>query len=89
MDSYILTNNLDYDSDINDGKNVVIHFNQKDHNLRKNFGFFIFKNNIQDLGDRLNLENQLQHLCLALNIPLLNDRIADKYLYRKQIYLFK
>ena len=85
----ILTNILDYDSDINDGKNVVIHFNQKDHNLRKNFGFFIFKNNIQDLGDRLNLENQLQHLCLALNIPLLNDRIADKYLYRKQIYLFK
>ena len=80
---------MEINSDLNDGRSVVEHFNQYDHSLRKNFGFFIFKNNIQDLGDRLNLENQLQHLCLALNIPLLNDRIADKYLYRKQIYLFK
>jgi hypothetical protein len=83
-----LINNLEVDSDLNDGENVVKHFNQRDHNLRNNFGFFIFKTNIQDLSDRLNIENQLQHLCLTLNIPLLNDRISDKYLYRKQIYLF-
>jgi hypothetical protein len=55
----------------------------------KNFGFYIFKNNIQELNDRLNTENQLQHLCLTLNIPLLNDRIEDKYLYKNQIYMFK
>jgi hypothetical protein len=85
----ILTNNLNIDSDLNDGINVVKHFNQNDHNLRNNFGFLIFKNNIENLNDRLNLENQLQHLCLTLNIPLLNDRIADKYLYKNQIYLFK
>ena len=43
---------------------------------------------ITDLNDRLNLENQLIHLFLTLNIPILNDRIADKYLYKKQIFLF-
>jgi len=78
----------------------VEHFNQYDHSLRKNFGFFIFKKNITNLCDRFkknitnlcdrfNLENRLQHLCLNLNIPLLNDRIADKYLYKNQIYLFR
>ncbi len=85
----ILLNILSIDSDLNDGINVVKHFNQIGHTLNNNFGFYVFKNNIQELNDRLNIENQLQHLCLTLNIPLLNDRIADKYLYKNQIYLFK
>ena len=72
---------------MNDGINVVKHFNQKDHNLRNNFGFYVFKKNIEKLCDRLNIENQLQHLCLTLNIPLLNDRISNKYLYK--IHIFK
>jgi hypothetical protein len=80
---------LEINSDLNDGRSVVEHFNQYDHSLRKNFGFFIFKKNITNLCDRFNLENRLQHLCLNLNIPLLNDRIADKYLYKNQIYLFR
>ena len=75
-------------SDINDGVNLIEHFNQKDHDLRKNFGFFIFKTGIPDLNDRLNLENQLIHLFLILKIPILNDRVADKYLYKIQIFLF-
>jgi hypothetical protein len=85
----ILLNILSIDSDLNDGINVVKHFNQIGHTLNNNFGFYVFKNNIQELNDRLNIENQLQHLCLTLNIPLLNDRIADEYLYKNQIYLFK
>ena len=85
----ILINILSIVSNLNDGINVVKHFNQIGHTLNNNFGFYVFKNNIQELNDRLNIENQLQHLCLTLNIPLLNDRIADKYLYKNQIYLFK
>ena len=84
----ILINKTMINSDINDGVNLIEHFNQKDHDLRKNFGFFIFKTGIPDLNDRLNLENQLIHLFLTLKIPILNDRVADKYLYKKQIFLF-
>ena len=30
----------------------------------------------------------LEHLFLKLNIPILNDKIPDMFLYKKQIYLF-
>ena len=68
---------------------MVKHFNTKDHCVKENFRFFIFKNNIEDLSDRLNIETQLIHLFLKLDIPILNEKITDMFKYRKHTYLFK
>ena len=85
----IIRNDLRIDTEINDGRNVVKHFNTKDHCVKENFRFFIFKNNIEDLSDRLNIETQLIHLFLKLDIPILNEKITDMFKYRKHTYLFK
>jgi hypothetical protein len=82
----IKTGNTKEDS-INDGIYLIKHF-QKDHYFKTDSKFFIFKINITDKMDRLNIETQLMHLFLKLNIPILNDKIPDMFLYKKQIYLF-
>ncbi len=74
--------------EINDGKNLVEHFNLKDHCYKKHVKFFIYKTNVSDLSDRLNIENQLIHLFLKLNILILNEKITDMYKYNKHVYLF-
>ena len=83
----ILINNTEIDEAFNDGVSLVKHF-QKDHYFKTDLKFFIFKTNITDKNDRLNIETQLMHLFLKLNIPILNDKIPDMFLYKKQIYLF-
>ena len=76
-------------SDLNDGINLYNHFNLNNHSL-KNLKFFIFKTNVNILMDRLNIECQLMHLFLKLNIPILNceTKITDIYHYRNHSYLF-
>ena len=84
-----MTKNIKSNSDLNDSVNLIKHFCQNDHTLRKNFRFLIFKTDIIDLFDRLNLENQLIHLFLKLNIQILNVKILDLYLYKKTSVSFK
>lgn len=72
-----------------DGKtNILInHFNQEKHSL-KNIKFFIFKDNIDILNERLNIELQLIHLFLKLGITLLNEKIPSIYCHKKFLPLF-
>jgi hypothetical protein len=53
-----------------------------------NLNFFIFKDGISDLDDRLNQELQLIHLFLKLDIPLLNEKIPNIYIHKKHSILF-
>ena len=85
----IINNDLNIDPSINDGRNVVKHFNLKDHCFKEHFRFFIFKKDIEDLYDRLNIETQLIHLFIKLDTPILNEKITDIFKYRKHVYLFK
>ena len=57
---------------------MITHFNQADHSV-KNIKFFIFKDQLEELNNRLNLELQLIHLFLKLEIPLLNEKIPSIY----------
>ena len=59
-------NDLNKDPAINDGRNVVKHFNLKNLCFKDHFRFFIFKKVIEDLFDRLNIETQLIHLFIKL-----------------------
>ena len=72
-----------------DGKtNILINnFNQEKHSL-KNIKFFIFKDNIDILNERLNIELQLIHLFLKLGITLLNEKIPSIYCHKKFLPLF-
>ena len=74
---------------IQDGKtNILVnHFNLPNHCL-KNLNFFIFKDNILELNDRLNQELQLIHLFLKLEIPLLNEKIPNIYIHKNHSILF-
>ena len=74
---------------IQDGKTnkLVNHFSLSNHSLY-NLNFFIFKDNILDLNDRLNQELQLIHLFLKLEIPLLNEKIPDIYIHKRHSILF-
>ena len=65
------------ESFVDDSINLYNHFNLDNHYLRDNFNFFVFKNNINDKYDLLNIETQLIHLFLKLEIPFLNVRIPD------------
>ena len=74
---------------IQDGKtNILVnHFNLPNHCL-KNLNFFIFKDNILELNDRLNQELQLIHLFLKLEITLLNEKIPNIYIHKNHSILF-
>ena len=74
---------------IQDGKTnkLVNHFILPNHSL-SNLNFFIFKDGISDLDDRLNQELQLIHLFLKLDIPLLNEKIPNIYIHKKHSILF-
>ena len=52
-----------------------IHFNLKFHNFVNNFSFFVFKKDILDLNDRLNLESFLINLSNKLEVRLINEHL--------------
>ena len=72
-----------------DGKtNILVnHFKLQNHSL-SNLNFFIFKDNIFELDDRLNQELQLIHLFLKLGVPILNEKIPNLYIHKKHSILF-
>lgn len=74
---------------LNDEKTtkLIKHFNQSNHSI-DNFKFFIFKNNLIELNIRLNQENQLIHLFLKLDIPILNEKIPKIDCHRNHSSLF-
>ena len=56
-------------------KSVGTHFNLKGHNYKTHFSFFIFKDNIEILEDRLYIEAIILYLFENLNVKLFNDYI--------------
>lgn len=56
---------------------VSIHFNLKYHIYQKHFSFFIYRNNLENLNQRLNLESFLINLFLKMKVNLINDCIPN------------
>jgi hypothetical protein len=56
-------------------KPVALHFNLKGHNYNDDLRFFIFRNNLNHKKGRLNIETQLIHFFLLLNVEILNSFI--------------
>ena len=54
---------------------VSIHFNLKYHNFKNHFSFFVLKNDIVELKERLIRESFLINLCEKLGVRLMNDHI--------------
>ena len=54
---------------------VSIHFNLKPHNFLHHFSFYVFRSEIEDLNERLNVEAFLINLFLKLQIEVINDFI--------------
>ena len=72
-----------------DGKtNILVnHFNKEKHTIN-NLKFFIFKDKIEVLDLRLNLELQLIHLFLSLEIPILNEKKPSILCHKKFFPIF-
>ena len=68
---------------------VVNHFNSPNHLFENHFTFYIFRHNIIDKFDRLNLETQLIHLFLDLGCNLINVQIPDRYYWYHNTSLFR
>jgi hypothetical protein len=56
---------------------VSIHFNLKPHNFLYHFSFCVFRHNVEDLNERLNIESFLINLFLKLKLKILNDFIPS------------
>ena len=68
-------------------KCVFNHFNQKSNSIN-NFKFLVFKTDIIDLKERMNLEGNLIYLFKVLDLKLLNESIPDIINYRNGVKLF-
>ena len=75
------------ENSLNDVFELYKHFSLPYHSLKDNFNFYIFKDNVNLLNDRLNYESQLLNLFLKLKVPLLNSRskITNKYHYKNHL----
>ena len=67
---------------------VSEHFNKPGHKLEKDFNFYIFRKNIEEIHFRLSIETQLITLFKRLNIKLMNDLIKDEYFFKSHPPLF-
>ena len=47
-------------------------FDKENHNLELDFKFYIFRDNISDLKERLDIENDVINLFLKSNVNLIN-----------------
>ncbi len=54
---------------------VSIHFNLKGHNFLFHFNFYVLRCDIENLDDRLNIENFTINLFIKLNVKIINDYI--------------
>ena len=61
---------------------IHIHFNSSPHNIKRDLRFLIFKTNLDDKNTRLNIENQIIHLFIILNMKIINEEIPDLYSYK-------
>lgn len=62
---------------------ISIHFNLKPHNFIYHFSFYVFRSDIYELSDRLNIESFLINLFVKMKLNLLNDFIPylkDQYM---------
>ena len=66
---------------------VGYHFFLKYHNYRRDFKFYVLKNNIIDKKDRLSIETDLMHIFETLNPPLINAKIPAMYKINKLAFL--
>ncbi len=66
-----------------DDTNFIKNFNDTYRNLKNSFRHLIIKTNIDQLSHRLNLESQLMHLFVILEIRVLNcpKKITNRYQY--------
>ena len=73
----------------NNCSGVVEHFNKNDTCVINYFSFVVFRNNINNKFNRLNIETQLIHLFIDLGIKIMNDKIPDKYYWYSNTKLFE
>jgi hypothetical protein len=62
---------------------ISIHFNLKPHNFLFHFSFYVFRTEIDDLNERLNVESFLINLFVKMKLNVLNDFIPylkDQYM---------
>jgi len=62
---------------INTNSELCLHFNKTKHDLYTDLRFFIFKDSLADLHHRLSVETDLIHIFIALNLTVLNEKIAS------------
>lgn len=67
---------------------VVQHFNKSCHSTSRDLEFFVYKSDICNKWARLNLETQLIHLAIKLNVKLMNVLIPDPYYWKRSDKLF-
>lgn len=66
---------------------ISTHFNQYKHNLKDDFKYIIFKENIYDDSFRLSCENDLIHILLSLKFKVINSLIPNQnYIKRISFY---
>ncbi|CAF1089856.1 unnamed protein product [Brachionus calyciflorus] len=60
---------------------TAIHFAPADHEINRDFQFFIFKSGLIDSSIRKSTESELINLFLILNVPIINKKIPNhKYI---------
>ena len=62
---------------INFTSEVGCHFNLKGHNFKRDFCFFIFKDGIDNIKERLSNETNLIHIFERFNPPIINAKIPN------------
>ena len=62
---------------VNYTSEVGHHFNLKGHNFKRDFQYFVFKDNISDKHSRLSIENDLIHIVQQFNPPIINRFIPS------------
>ena len=68
---------------------VVKHFNSNNVCAMNQFSFSVFHANIVNKFERLNVETQLIHLLIDLDIKILNDLVPDRYYWNRNVKLFE
>ena len=69
--------------------NIIKHFHSNNFCNFSHFSFFVFRNNISDKFERLNIESQLINLFLDLGVKDINEFIPDKYYWYRNAKLFE
>ena len=67
---------------------VAKHFYTNSHIIERDFRFCVFRENINDLEERLSIENDLIHILILLNYYILNDYIPNQLYCKKLSFLF-